>query len=90
MVISSSASTALAGFALLLNVCSSSAQSHWYKLEGVLLVIMGSFWSWVVFRFTGVNGLVNGPSNSYFGVWGAFFYSISTFGVWLKEHLRLR
>ena len=73
-------------FALIMNSwCSEPPPLSFYLLEGALLFILASFWTWVVFRFTGVHGPINGPSNSYFGVWGSFFYSISTFGVWLKE-----
>lgn len=59
---------------------------HWYKIEGVLIIVLVGFWSWAVFKYTGINGLVNGPSNSYFGAWGGCFCSISIIGAWSTEY----
>jgi len=59
---------------------------HWHKIELVILVILIGFWTWAVFRFTGINGLVNGPGNSYFGAWGSFACSISIFGSWKADY----
>jgi hypothetical protein len=90
MLISSGSSGICCIFSVIMNTLCSSPMSHWYKIEGLLLLILCAFWSYVVIRYTGINGLVNGPSNSYFGVWGCFYYSISTFGVWTKERRRQR
>ncbi len=89
MIISPSVSCVCCMFAIVMNTWCCKGGIHntvrqW--IEGLLLVLMCSFWCWVVFRFTGIHGIVNGPSNSYFGVWGAFFFSISTVGVWVKEY----
>jgi len=92
MLICSSVSCLSCISAILMNVWCGDPQPNcctlsyiWSRIEGLLLLILGGFWSWVVFELTGINGLANGPSNSYFGVWGSFYFSISTFGVWLKD-----
>lgn len=84
MILSCSASAGCCIFVLLMRACCKPDKNPWHLLEGLMSFLLSSFWTWVVFRFTGINGTVNEPSNSYFGVWGAFFYSISTFGIWLK------
>ncbi len=90
MLLSSSMSVLCCFLVLLINlVCnhfSSCFRKYWYALEGILLLSLIGFWTLSVFRFTGVNGLVNGPSNAYFGSWGCFFCSISTFGKWKIEY----
>lgn len=85
MVISSIVVVGCCILALLMNMACINFVS-WYKLEGLIIFALSGYWSWVVFTMTGVNGLVHGPSNAYFGVWGSFFFAISTFGSWLKEH----
>mmetsp|Transcript_21074 Transcript_21074/g.31196 ORF Transcript_21074/g.31196 Transcript_21074/m.31196 type:complete len:373 (+) Transcript_21074:142-1260(+) len=86
MLLSCTASAGCCIFVLLMNACCNSDKNPWHLLEGLLSFLLSSFWTWVVFRFTGINGTINEPSNNYFGVWGSFFYSISTFGIWLKGH----
>ena len=85
MVISSIVVVGCCIIALLINMACKNFAS-WYKLEGLVIFALSGYWSWVVFTMTGVNGLVHGPSNAYFGIWGSFFFAISTFGSWLKEH----
>ena len=75
---------------LILNTLIPSPLNIWCKIEGLTLLALCGFWTYVVFTFTGINGIVNGPSNSYFGVWGTFYFSITTFGVWMKERRRSR
>ena len=55
-------------------------------IEGFLLLSMIAVWFWGLLVFTEVNGPLNGPSNSYFSIWGAFFFAIATFGTWMKEN----
>ncbi len=91
MLISSSMSGLCCLIGLLMNVLSSHYPDfkilhHWYKIEGVLIISLVGFWSWAVFKYTGINGLVNGPSNSYFGAWGCCFCSISIIGAWSTEY----
>jgi hypothetical protein len=31
-------------------------------------------------------GVINGLSNAYFGIWGSFFNSVFAFGTWLHEN----
>jgi len=85
MIISSIVVVGCCILALMMNMACTTFVS-WYKLEGLIIFALSGYWSWVVFTVTGVNGLVHGPSNAYFGIWGSFFYAISTFGAWLKEH----
>lgn len=58
----------------------------WRQLEGwiILLNIGGKLW--IILVYTGVDGVVNGLSNAYFGVMGSFFNSVFAFGTWLKEN----
>jgi hypothetical protein len=92
MLLSSSVSVICCLLAFVMNVVVSHYSSrcplllHWFKLESILLIGLIVFWSWAVFKFTGINGLVNGPSNMYFGAWGCFFWSISIFGSWWAEY----
>jgi hypothetical protein len=85
MIISSIVVVGCCILALIMNMACTNFVS-WYKMEGFIIFALSGYWSWVVFTVTGVNGLVHGPSNAYFGIWGSFFYAISTFGAWLKEH----
>lgn len=86
MLLFTSACVVCCLFALSMNACCAAPQSPWHKLEGLLALLLASFWTWVVCRLTGINGIVNGPNNCYIGVWGSFYFSISTVGIWLKEH----
>ena len=92
MLLSSSMSVLCCLIVLLMNIVCAyfqpSCRKIWNIIEGILLIALIVFWTWSVFRFTGVNGLVNGPSNAYFGSWGSFFCSISTFGYWKVEFNR--
>ena len=88
--ISTASSVVCCIFVLLMNrVCSGTCAYISVGIEGILSLAMCVLWTWIVFRFTGVNGIVNGPSNSYFGIWGTFYYSINTFGIYFKDY-RLR
>ncbi len=90
-MLSTPLASALCGLiSLVMNVFFTSPSNHWYKVEGLLLLGLSGVWSYGVFRYTGINALVNGPSNSYFGILGCFYYSISTFGVWLERQRMLR
>jgi hypothetical protein len=85
--ISTASSVVCCIFVLLMNrLCSGSFSCFSVKLEGCLSLAMCALWTWIVFRFTGVHGIINGPSNSYFGIWGCFYYSINTFGMYLKDY----
>lgn len=53
--------------------------------EGLLIATFIGVTAWVCTSYTGVQGVIIGPSNAYFGVWGVFFSSLSTFGTWLIE-----
>lgn len=58
----------------------------WRQIEGfVILGFMGVFF-WIILEYTGVNGVVTGLNNAYFGIWGSFFNSVFTFGTWLREN----
>lgn len=55
-------------------------------IEGLVLLVLIAVWFWAILEFTQVSAPINGPSNAYFSIWGAFFFSILTFGTWLKEN----
>lgn len=58
----------------------------WRQIEGlVILIAMGGKF-YVILEYTGVDGVINGLSNAYFGVWGSFFNSVFALGSWLKEN----
>jgi hypothetical protein len=46
-------------------------------------------WFWGLTEYTEVDGAISHPSNAYFSIWGAFLFSIATFGTWLKENRNL-
>jgi hypothetical protein len=54
-------------------------------LEGLLIFSLSIMSAWACTTFTGVQGLILGPSNPYFGMWGVFFSSLATLGTWLRE-----
>lgn len=58
----------------------------WRHLEGLVLILSVGGKYYVVLKYTGVDTVINGLSNSYIGMWGTFFSSVSTFGTWLKEN----
>lgn len=61
----------------------------WHKaysyLEGLLIAALIGVSAWGCTTFTGVQGPIRSPSNAYFGLWGVFFSSLTTFGTWLRE-----
>jgi hypothetical protein len=57
----------------------------WCDLEGLILVLLVGTKYYVVLKYTGVDSVVNGLTNSYLGVWGTFFSSTFGLGSWLKE-----
>lgn len=57
----------------------------WRQIEGLLILISAGAKFFVILEYTGVDGVINGLSNAYFGVWGSFFNSVFCFGTWLKE-----
>ena len=69
-----------------LPLCGSRFSFDWRHVEGILVLALISIWAWNVMEYTGVNGAFSQPSNPYFGIWGTFFFSILTFGTWLKEN----
>ena len=58
----------------------------WRQIEGLLALAMAGYTFWIIFAFTGPDSVINGLKNSYFGVWGAFYNSIFTFGTWMREN----
>jgi hypothetical protein len=58
----------------------------WRQLEGIVLCCASGFKFYIILTYTGVDGVINGLSNAYFGIWGSFFNSIFTFGTWLREN----
>ena len=58
----------------------------WRQFEGAFLVGMLAMYGYVIFVFTGTQGIFNSPSNTYFGIWGTFFSAVVTLGTWIKEN----
>jgi hypothetical protein len=58
----------------------------WRQLEGFIILTATGCKFWVILEYTGVDGVINGLSNAYFGVWGSFFNSVFAFGTWLREN----
>ena len=58
----------------------------WRQLEGFAILGMVVVFFWMIYQQTGVNGIVNGLNNAYFGVWGSFFNAVFTFGTWIREN----
>lgn len=58
-------------------------------IEGAVLLVMIGVFFWGITEYTEVDGAISHPSNAYFSIWGAFFFSIATFGTWLKENRNL-
>lgn len=56
----------------------------WRHIEGVVLLTATGGKFWVILQYTGVDGVINGLSNAYFGVWGSFFNSVFTLGTWVS------
>lgn len=92
------AEVALCGLAIALNEfvspnsCFPQSNNRWGKLlgwkhlEGVIILVAMAGKFWVIIRYSGVNGVINGLSNAYFGIWGSFFNSVFAFGTWLREN----
>lgn len=59
---------------------------NWRFLEGLLIICQVGFKFWIILEYTGVDGVITGLNNAYFGVWGAFFNAVFTFGTWLREN----
>jgi hypothetical protein len=45
---------------------------------------------WFVFDMSGVDGVISGLNNGYFGLWGTFINSIFTLGTWLRENKNIK
>mmetsp|Transcript_35311 Transcript_35311/g.73512 ORF Transcript_35311/g.73512 Transcript_35311/m.73512 type:complete len:403 (-) Transcript_35311:401-1609(-) len=58
----------------------------WRQLEGIVMALGVAAKFWVIYEYTGVDGVINGLSNGYFGIWGTFFNSVFALGTWLKEN----
>lgn len=85
MMSASAATVILCLFALIMNRYFHTLK--WHAFEGVISLGLAGFWSWTVFTFVGTQGLINSPSNVYIAPWGLFYFSISTFTMWLKENM---
>lgn len=59
---------------------------NWRFLEGIIILCMVGFKFWIILEYTGVEGVINGLNNVYFGIWGSFFNIVFTFGTWLREN----
>lgn len=62
----------------------------WRQIEGVIILVSMAGKFYTIIRYTGVDGVVNGLSNAYFGIWGSFFNSVFAFGTWLKENQNMQ
>lgn len=58
----------------------------WRQIEGLVIFISAALKFWIILTYTGVDDVISGLSNAYFGVWGSFFNSVFTFGTWLREN----
>jgi hypothetical protein len=45
----------------------------WRQMEGLVMLLGVSAKVWVIVENTGADGVINGISNAYFGIWGSFF-----------------
>lgn len=61
----------------------------WRQFEGMLILVSMGAKFYAILEYTGVDGVINGLSNAYFGIWGSFFNSVFTFGTWLHENKNL-
>lgn len=61
----------------------------WPQIEGLLILLAIGAKLWVILEYTGVNGVVNGLSNGYFGIWGSFFNSVFCLGTWIRENRKI-
>jgi hypothetical protein len=58
----------------------------WRQAEGFVALGMVVAFFWFVYDMSGVDGVISGMNNGYFGLWGTFINSIFTLGTWLREN----
>lgn len=58
----------------------------WRHFEGIIILFMVGVFFYLLIKHSGVDGVVNGLTNSYFSLWGAFFNSVFLLGTWLREN----
>jgi len=58
----------------------------WRHIEGLIIICMVVVFFFLLIEHSGANGVVNGFSNSYFSLWGAFFNAVFLLGTWLREN----
>lgn len=58
----------------------------WRHIEGVVILFMVGVFFYLLIQHSGVDGVVNGSTNGYFSLWGAFFNSVFLLGTWLREN----
>jgi len=62
----------------------------WRQLEFFVIVVDTAVKFWVILEYAGVDGVIPGLSNAYFGVWGSFFNGVFCLGTWLKENKNIK
>lgn len=58
----------------------------WRHCEGIIILFMVGVFFFLLIEHSGVDGVVNGSTNGYFSLWGAFFNSVFLLGTWLREN----
>lgn len=58
----------------------------WRQTEGLVIFCMLGVFFWIIYEHTGVDGVLIGYPNAYFGAWGSFFNCIFLLGTWLREN----
>lgn len=58
----------------------------WRHFEGIVIMLLLGVFFFLLIVYAGVDGVINGLTNSYFSLWGAFFNSVFLFGTWLREN----
>ncbi len=58
----------------------------WRQFEGAFVIALLAIYGYVLFVYTGTQGIFNQPSNTYFGIWLTFFSLVLTFGTWMREN----
>jgi len=73
---------------VVINLCGGRNQVYlgWRQAEGIVILGMLGVFFWIIYKHTGVDGIVNGLSNSYMGVWGSFINCVFLLGTWLREN----
>jgi hypothetical protein len=73
---------------VVINLCGGRNQVYlgWRQAEGIVILGMLSVFFWIIYKHTGVDGIVNGLSNDYIGIWGSFFNCVFLLGTWLREN----